>query len=83
MKNPFKWLMNKLENKLIKSKEQRVLDLAEKLVNELDMFSQPGGVQGIDIWFDYDHVKTRDITVSFNNFEAKRDTGKENKQFKN
>jgi hypothetical protein len=82
MKNPIKWLLDRLQKKLIKSKEQRVLDLAEKLINELEMFSITAGVQSIDIWFDYDHAKTRDITVEFNNFSAKRDTGKPNKRFK-
>lgn len=82
MENPIKWLMSKLTKKLIQSKEQRVFNLAEKLVNELEMFSKPGGVQSIDIWFDYDHVKMRDISVNFNNFEAKMETKKPNKHFK-
>ncbi len=82
MKNPIKWLMNKLTYKLIESKEQKILMLAENLINELDMFSVSAGVQSIRVYFDYDHEKTRTINVNFNDFECKKTTSTKNKQFK-
>lgn len=73
-----------IERYLKKSRSERILKLAEKLINEceLDFTTEDKNVCHVNIWFDYFHHSTREIVIKIENVEYRIDTKKPNKNFK-
>ena len=75
-------LLNKITLHFKKVKNKRIEFIVKQLIDELEIHYKNKDVQYISIWFDYDHIKKRDIRIEYNGFNLKIDTNKLNKNFK-